>query len=149
MQIELLETPFNPWERLQQYQQQSTLPSFSTQAGATATFVGTMRDMSGGEELRSMFLEHYPGMTEQSLEGIAAEMMSSWELLDLLIVHRVGNIHPAEPIVLVAAWSAHRRDAFEACRAIMESLKKHAPFWKREEFVNGEQRWVTENTPGY
>lgn len=149
MQISLMESPFNPWEQLQHYEQHVLIPSFSAQTGAVATFVGTMRDMNAGDEVHSMFLEHYPGMTERQLEGIASDAMSTWELLDLLILHRVGTVQPQEPIVLVAAWSAHRRDAFEACRAVMESLKGRAPFWKQELLSSGEQRWVEENSSGY
>jgi molybdopterin synthase catalytic subunit len=87
-------------------------------------------------------------MTEKHLEKICAAAADRWDLLDTLVVHRVGELHPADPIVLVAVWSAHRKDAFEACRHIMEDLKSNAPFWKKEQLQSG-HRWVEKNTAGY
>jgi molybdopterin synthase catalytic subunit len=116
--------------------------------GAAAVFVGTMRDINEGDAVQSMSLEHYPGMTEKELERIVDEARSRWQLLDELIVHRVGELGPNDPIVLVAVWSAHRKDAFEACRHIMEALKSRAPFWKKEQLDEG-YRWVEKNTDGY
>ncbi|MGD8483625.1 MAG: molybdenum cofactor biosynthesis protein MoaE, partial [Thioalkalispiraceae bacterium] len=117
------------------------------QYGATAVFVGSMRDFNEGDDVQKMWLEHYPGMTEKHLEKIAHEAMQKWDLLDVLLVHRVGEIGPGEPIVLVAAWSAHRAAAFEASRYLMEELKSRAPFWKKEQLDNS-SRWVAKNTPG-
>jgi len=94
-----------------------------------------------------MTLEHYPGMTERHLETICAEATARWGLLDTLVIHRVGLVLPGDPIVLVAAWSAHRAEAFTACRHIMEDLKSRAPFWKKETTAQGE-RWVARNTSG-
>jgi len=116
--------------------------------GATATFVGTMRDVNEGDGVTTMTLEHYPGMTERELERILAEARERWELIDALIVHRVGEILPGEPIVLTAVWSAHRAAAFDACRFLMEALKSRAPFWKKETLTDGSTRWVEGNTPG-
>ena len=107
-----------------------------------------MRDFNEGDEVQGMFLEHYPGMTEKALQAIAEQASERWALLDVLIVHRVGELLPGEPIVLVAVWSAHRKAAFEACREVMETLKSCAPFWKREQLAEG-QRWVEKNTTGY
>ena len=107
-----------------------------------------MRDFNEGDTVRDMYLEHYPGMTERHLEDLAAATLQQWSLDDVLIVHRVGHITPAQPIVLVAVWSAHRAAAFEACRQLMETLKHSAPFWKRETLVDGAVRWVDNNTPG-
>ncbi|MGD9601503.1 MAG: molybdenum cofactor biosynthesis protein MoaE [Gammaproteobacteria bacterium] len=115
--------------------------------GATATFVGTMRDFNEGDTVRAMTLEHYPGMTERHLEDICADARRRWTLLETLVVHRIGDILPGDPIVLVAVWSAHRAEAFEACRFIMEDLKSRAPFWKKETLAGG-TRWVSGNTPG-
>lgn len=95
-----------------------------------------------------MTLEHYPGMTEKELERIVEEARENWSLLDELIIHRVGELLPNDPIVLVAVWSAHRKDAFEACRHIMEALKSRAPFWKKEQ-LDSSSRWVEKNTDGY
>jgi len=117
------------------------------QYGATASFVGTMRDFNEGEPVQSMTLEHYPGMTEKHLEKICTEAKQKWDLLDTLVVHRVGDIKISEPIVLVCVWSAHRAEAFDACRFIMEDLKSKAPFWKQESTSEG-KRWVDKNTLG-
>jgi molybdopterin synthase catalytic subunit len=117
------------------------------QIGAAATFVGSMRDFNEGDAVQSMVLEHYAGMTDRHLENMVAEAIQRWQLDDVLIVHRVGEIVPADAIVLVAVWSAHRAHAFESCRHLMEELKSSAPFWKKEVTADGE-RWVTKNTPG-
>jgi molybdopterin synthase catalytic subunit len=145
MSCVLLESPFDPWAWLAKYEAGRVLQP--GQYGATAAFVGTMRDFNEGEQVTGMFLEHYPGMTERSLEEISRQASEQWQLVDSLIVHRVGELHPGDPIVLVAAWSAHRKDAFEACRWLMEQLKSKAPLWKKEQLADG-SRWVEKNTPG-
>ncbi len=112
-----------------------------TDIGAIAAFVGLVRDHAGGREVTSMTLEHYPGMTEKELARIEAEARERWQLLDCLIVHRIGRLAPGDNIVLVIALSEHRHAAFEAAQFLMDYLKTTAPFWKSEE--NGEQRqWV-------
>jgi len=143
--VEIRELPFSPWKVLADYEAagQSRLGSF----GATASFVGTMRDFNEGEDVSSMTLEHYPGMTEKELERIRITAVERWSLLDALIVHRVGLLSPGDPIVLVATWSAHRKAAFESCRHLMEELKSRAPFWKKES-VGQSSRWVEKNTAG-
>jgi molybdopterin synthase catalytic subunit len=116
--------------------------------GATAVFIGTMRDFNDGLSVESMVLEHYPGMTERHLAGICAEAAKRWPIQDCLVLHRAGEIRVGEPIVLVAIWSAHRGEALDACRFIIEDLKARAPFWKQER--SGERvRWVEQNTSGY
>jgi molybdopterin synthase catalytic subunit len=107
-----------------------------------ASFVGIVRDGHGGERLRAMTLEHYPGMTERKLAEIEAEAGRRWPLEDSLIVHRVGRMVPGETIVLVATASAHRRAALESCAFLIDWLKTGAPFWKLEEPLDGEARWV-------
>ncbi len=144
MRVELRDSQFNPWVELGRYQD---LLTDKGRYGATAVFVGTMRDFNEGVHVISMFLEHYPGMTEKHLTEISEQAISRWDLLDTLVIHRVGEIQINEPIVLVAVWSAHRAPAFEACRFIVEDLKSRAPFWKRE-FLDEGIRWVEENTPG-
>lgn len=144
MPVELRDAPFDPWQALVEYQAARLRPG---EFGATAAFVGTMRDFNEGEPVAGMFLEHYPGMTERQLESIVEECRARHALLDVLVLHRVGAITPGEPIVLVAAWSAHRAAAFAVCRALMEALKSRAPFWKREDTAAG-GRWVETNTPG-
>ena len=106
-----------------------------------------MRDFNDGDTVKGMSLEHYPGMTESYLGKIAQEALQRWALTDVLIVHRVGDLQPGDPIVLVAAWSEHRKAAFEASRYLMEDLKSRAPFWKKEQLEEG-SRWVEHNTPG-
>lgn len=115
--------------------------------GALASFVGYMRDFNAAEAVREMHLEHYPGMTEKSLEDIVDAARTRRPLLDALVLHRIGTLHPGDPIVLVAVWAEHRAAAFDACREIMESLKSRAPFWKKETLEHG-TRWVEHNTPG-
>jgi molybdopterin synthase catalytic subunit len=143
--VEVRESALQPWLELQQFEQQMAAQG---QFGATAVFVGTMRDFNEGDPVCGMTLEHYPGMTERHLEQICREAQERWDLVDTLVIHRVGDLAPSDPIVLVAAWSAHRKDAFEASRFIMEDLKSRAPFWKKERLRAGE-RWVEKNTPGY
>mgnify|MGYP001070776690 CR=1 FL=1 len=146
MHIELRETPFEPLAALAHHQ--DSQPHLRGRFGATASFVGTMRDSNEGDAVQVMTLEHYPGMTEKQLAAIVAEAEQRWTLLDVLVIHRVGRLHPGDPIVLVGVWSGHRHDAFDACRYIMEALKSRATFWKKETLASGE-RWVEKNTTGY
>ena len=136
---------FDPWQVLADYQAASGLATGSF--GATAVFVGTMRDFNEGDSVQSMVLEYYPGMTESYLEKISEEARVRWELCDSLIVHRAGELQPGDPIVLVVVWSAHRKAAFEASRWLMEELKSKAPFWKKEQLADA-SRWVEKNTLG-
>lgn len=144
MRVELRDSPFDPWDELSLYQE-VTLGA-EGKFGATASFVGTMRDFNEGDTVQGMKLEHYPGMTEKHLERISAEANERWDVLDTLIIHRVGELEPNEPIVLIAVWSAHRGPAFDACRYLIEELKSRAPFWKKEA-LEDEARWVEHNTP--
>lgn len=109
--------------------------------GGVASFVGLVRDVSGDAQVRSMTLEHYPGMTESMLARIEAEAKARWPLDGTLIIHRYGRLEPGERIVLVATASAHRRHALEACEFLIDWLKTKAPFWKLEDTGDGE-RWV-------
>ena len=110
-------------------------------AGAIVSFVGTVRDLNEGETVAQMELEHYPGMTEKSLQAIVDQARARWALFDALIIHRVGPLLPMEQIVLVAVTSAHRGEAFQACEFIIDYLKTEAPFWKKEQTPQG-ARWV-------
>ncbi|NNM76728.1 molybdenum cofactor biosynthesis protein MoaE [Sphingomonas sp. ID1715] len=106
--------------------------------GAVASFVGLVRADDGLDELT---LEHYPGMTETALRGIAEEASTRWSLLGATIVHRVGPMRPGERIVLAAACASHRADALAACAFMIDRLKTDAPFWKSE--TRGSRRnWV-------
>ena len=109
--------------------------------GAVVSFVGQVRDFNDGDGISSMRLEHYPGMTEKSLESIIERARVKWSIVDVLIVHRVGDLKPLDQIVLVLIASAHRQDAFSACEFVMDYLKTEAPFWKKESTSSGE-RWV-------
>lgn len=144
MHIEIKPEAFDPWQLLAEHR----APELMGKIGATAVFVGSMRDFNEGDDVAAMHLEHYPGMTEKFLATLAQEAMQRWELLDVLIVHRIGEIHPGDPIVLLAVWSAHRAAAYEANRYLMEALKSRAPFWKKETLSDSSQRWVEKNTPG-
>ena len=143
--IELREQAFNPWEELLRYNE--VLQSEKGKYGANSVFVGTMRDFNNSNNIESMFLEHYPEMTTRYLEKILIETRSRWEIIDALILHRVGNLIPDDTIVLIAVWSAHRNEAFDACRYIIEELKHRAPFWKKETRNDSTSHWVTSNTP--
>jgi molybdopterin synthase catalytic subunit len=109
--------------------------------GAVVTFLGTVRDLNDGSQIKEMTLEHYPGMTEKALEEIVAQAKSRWDIYQALVIHRVGPLLPEDQIVLVAVTSAHRGEAFAACEFIMDFLKTAAPFWKKEETPEG-GRWV-------
>jgi len=145
MAVQITPEAFDPTALITAHEQTLVAGDF----GATASFVGTMRNINEGDEVVGMMLEHYPGMTEKELQAIIDDAASQWRLIDALIVHRVGTMVPGEPIVLTAVWSKHRKDAFEAVRFLMEALKSRAPFWKKETLANGETRWVETNTPGY
>jgi molybdopterin synthase catalytic subunit len=108
--------------------------------GAIASFIGLVRDLEG-DSLQQMTLEHYPGMTEKALQGIAEKALARWQLADLAIIHRIGALRPADQIVMVSVLSAHRGDAFAACEFIMDYLKTDAPFWKKETSEQG-SKWV-------
>ena len=109
--------------------------------GAVAAFIGTVRDVNDAAAVATMTLEHYPGMTEKSLAAIIDEAKRRWDIVDALIVHRVGELKPSDQIVLAAVTSAHRGEAFAACEFIMDYLKTRAPFWKKEATASG-ARWV-------
>ena len=111
----------------------------ATGAGAIVTFSGLVRDEGG--TLTAMEIEHYPGMTEKSLEAIRTEAVARWSLTDALIIHRFGPLKPGEQIMMVATASRHRSDAFHAAEFLMDYLKSRAPFWKKEKGADGED-WV-------
>ena len=113
--------------------------------GAVVSFIGTVRDMNEGASVAELELEHYPEMTERSLQGIVEQARARWPLYGALVVHRVGPMRPMEQIVLVAVSSAHRGEAFAACEFIMDYLKTEAPFWKKEQTPEG-ARWVDART---
>jgi molybdopterin synthase catalytic subunit len=142
MKIAVIDQAFDPWQALRQHEVAGAVGSW----GATTNFVGAMRDFNEDHSVRSLYLEHYAGMTEKYLEKIAREAIEKWHLLDALIIHRVGEIKTGDAIVLVATWSAHRAEAFEACRYLIDELKHRAPFWKKETLADGQTKWVGKNS---
>jgi len=135
---------FDAYRELMDYRSQQI-----TGAGANVIFIGSMRDYNDNAQVRQMTLEYYPGMTEKYLQKLQSEAIEKYELIDSMIVHRVGDVFPEDDIVLMSVWSAHRKAAYEACREMMEALKQSAPFWKKEIMTDGQARWVDKNTPGY
>jgi molybdopterin synthase catalytic subunit len=139
MYIEIINEEFDPWQKLVEYKRAQLKDK--TNIGACSVFLGTMRDINSGDEIKSMELQHYPDMTELYLEKIVENATKKFKIIDSIVLHRVGLVSPSDPIVLVATWSEHRQDAFDATREIMESLKSEAPFWKKESTDKG-FRWV-------
>ena len=112
-----------------------------TDIGAVASFVGCVRGHTREDDVSALTLEHYPGMTERSIEAMIVEAQARFALQGAIVIHRVGRLLPGERIVLVAVASSHRREAFQGCEFLMDYLKTHAPFWKKEATPEGE-RWV-------
>ena len=109
--------------------------------GAVCSFVGTVRDRNDGTTVSTMELEHYPGMTEQSIEAMIDQAHERFDIFGARVIHRVGLLHPGDQIVLVAVTSAHRGESFQACEFLMDYLKTQAPFWKKEQTPQG-AKWV-------
>ena len=149
MKIEILNEKFDPWQAIVEYKRNQL--QNNSKIGASSVFLGTMRDFNDDEEVESMELEHYEGMTEKYLSDIVDKAIKKHKIIDGLVIHRIGVLKPTDPIVVVATWSEHRDNAFNATREIMESLKSDAPFWKKENTDKG-FKWVkpsnelTENT---
>ncbi len=119
----------------------ATLRRENKGVGAVCSFVGTVRDRNDGDPVSSMELEHYPGMTEKSIEAMVDEAFRRFDIFGARVIHRVGLLHPLDQIVLVAVTSAHRGQSFQACEFLMDYLKTQAPFWKKEQTPQG-ARWV-------
>lgn len=109
--------------------------------GAVASFIGVVRDINEDDRVSEMTLEHYPGMTEKAIADIITQARGRWNVLDALVIHRIGTLKPLDQIVLVVVSSEHRGDAFSACEFIMDYLKTRAPFWKKEQ-TGDKARWV-------
>ena len=122
-------------------QETALLHAADGRVGAVCTFLGTVRQRSGGDTISSMELEHYPGMTEQSIEAMIDQAMSRFDIFAARVVHRVGHLQPTDQIVWVGVSSAHRGQSFQACEFLMDYLKTQAPFWKKEQTPQGAQ-WV-------
>ncbi|KQV46186.1 molybdenum cofactor biosynthesis protein MoaE [Duganella sp. Root198D2] len=122
-------------------QEMAQLRAGNAKVGAIVSFVGTVRDLNEGASVAEMELEHYPGMTEQSIQAIIDQAKVRWPIYGALVIHRVGPLKPMDQIVLVAVTSPHRGEAFSACEFIIDYLKTEAPFWKKEQTPEG-ARWV-------
>lgn len=138
--VVIQEADFNVAEVLAQ------LRAGDLRVGAVCSFVGTVRDTQmltsqASDEVVAMTLEHYPGMTELSIEAMIDEAHQRFDFYKAHVVHRVGVLKPADQIVMVAVTSAHRGESFKACEFLMDYLKTQAPFWKKEESPAG-SRWV-------
>ena len=134
--IELATVPFDPTERWREF-----LKHIDGASGGVACYCGFVRDRFEDKPVEGLDLEHYPGMTERSLERIVDKAGARWPLDAVSIVHRVGAVDAREPIVLVLIASGHRESAFAACELIMDLLKTEAVFWKKERSTSG-ARWV-------
>lgn len=117
------------------------LQTAASDVGGISTFVGVVRDINDEDEVGALYLEHYPGMTEKQIDTIIDEATSRWNVLGASVIHRVGQLYPADPIVFVGVASRHRGDAFDACEFIIDYLKTRATFWKKEQTLDGE-RWL-------
>ena len=137
-----------PFDALAEVRHHEAALAMVGKVGALSLFIGRMRDFNEGREVQRLFLEHYPGMTEKHLHEICQRATEQWAALDILVLHRTGEIEPGDDMVLIAAWAAHRGDAIDTARFIIEDLKHKAPFWKKEATQAGEQ-WVERNTSGY
>ncbi len=135
MRIRVTEEAFDPGAEV------TAFAGSRRDAGALANFVGYCRDETRGKPVQELFIEQYPGFTQKEIERLAGEVARAQGTLDLMVVHRVGPIRPGEAIVLVAALHAHRNQAFEAVRVLMDYLKTDAPLWKRETGPDG-ARWI-------
>ena len=122
-------------------QEIQTLRAGKADIGAVCVFVGTVRDRNDGDDVSTLELEHYPGMTEKSIEQMLKEAQQRFDIISAKVIHRVGILNPLDQIVLVAVTSAHRGQSFQACEFLMDYLKTQAPFWKKETGPNG-SHWV-------
>ena len=117
------------------------LAALRSDTGALVNFVGLVRDSNLNDQVQTLNLQHYPGMTESIIEQLINEAKQRWDIYEILVIHRIGTLQPQDRIVLVAVTSAHRGMAFKACEFIIDKLKTQAPFWKKEQTRDGE-RWL-------
>ncbi|NBI13062.1 molybdopterin synthase catalytic subunit MoaE [[Haemophilus] felis] len=134
IQIAVQEAPFNQNMVYRWLSEQHSV-------GATVIFVGKVRDLNLGDEVSSLYLEHYPAMTEKALGEIVEQAKARWDIQRVAVIHRVGLLQTGDEIVLVGVSSAHRHCAYQANEFIMDFLKTKAPFWKKEYTKQGE-RWI-------
>lgn len=140
--IRVHQEPFDPGAELSAFEKRAT------DAGAVVSFLGKVRGKAGAESVGALYLEHFPGVTERSIADIEAEARRRWAIGETLIIHRVGELAPEEPIVMVCVASAHRRQAFEAADFLMDYLKTEAVFWKKE-ICDGGEAWIEPRDADY
>jgi len=138
--VEILDSSFDSGQRLNEFTKKSG------NAGAIASFVGRVRGESNSVD--TLYLESYPGVTEDGIAKAEHDAQNRWSLIDILIIHRIGEMSAGEPIVMVATAAEHRRDAFEACDFLMDYLKTDAMFWKKETGPEGSQ-WIEPRDQDY
>ena len=131
IQVEVSEMPFDASAAMDKLGQ--------LRGGALASFTGIARDDGG---VIAIELEHYPAMTDSSLNSLVNQAVSRWALLGCVLIHRVGRVKVGEPIVFVGTASSHRTEALEACAYLIDRLKTEAPFWKKEHHSDGASHWV-------
>ncbi|MDO8369304.1 MAG: molybdenum cofactor biosynthesis protein MoaE [Candidatus Nitrotoga sp.] len=124
----------------------TALRSGNSKVGAMVSFVGLVRDFSHNETIESIYLEYYPGMTEKALNKIIVEATERWSLINVRVIHRIGQLFANDQIVLVATTALHRGEAFAGCEFIIDYLKTAAPFWKKEQTSEGSQWLETRDT---
>lgn len=117
--------------------------------GAIVSFIGKVRPAADKGEVRSLFLQHHPALTERTIETFVSKASSRWPISKSFIYHRIGEILPNESIVMVAVASAHRRAAFEAADFLMDYLKTDAMFWKKEMYKDGSHSWIDPRDEDY
>lgn len=139
IQVTLFEQEFQPFEVLQKQQ------AITPQIGAQSVFIGYMRDFREQYPVDKMTISHYSPMTERYLYTLAEQLTTQYRLLDLYVGHRIGEVYPTSPLVLIAAAASHRANAITATSELLEKLKQSAPFWKKEHH-NHHSHWVSENT---
>lgn len=144
IQIQIDTAPISAWQLLDQFELEYLADNHLI--GACSVFTGKMRSSNQDDEVTSMTLEHYPGMTEQQIRTQVDTVLAVHPVDACLVHHRVGEVIQGETLVLCATWSAHRAQSFRACEEIFEGLKSTAPFWKKETLANGNSRWVETNT---
>lgn len=135
VRIVVQEDPFNSADEIRQ------LRETSRKVGGIVTFVGVVRDLNDAADVSTLYLEHYPGMTEQQIADIVEEAHQRYDIMAATVIHRVGELQPSEEIVFVGVASAHRGDAFQAAEFIIDFLKTRATFWKKEQTSEGD-RWL-------
>ena len=143
-QVEILDKAFDAFEKIKAYQAELQ----TEKSGALSLFIGTMRDYNEDRKVQSMWLEHYPQMTQKYIAEQLDKVYRQYQINDIRIVHRIGEVYPQDTIVVVAVWAAHRRDAIAANHYLVEQLKSKAPFWKKEKFKDQSTHWVSRNTAG-